>query len=49
MGVKIHATNMTGHVYIGHMGTNHTMSLNKSYIITGILFLHSVNCIMIVN
>ena len=31
---------------IGHVGTSYTPSLYRSYLSTGIVYLHSVTCIM---
>ena len=37
---------VTGPAKTGHVGTNYTSSLYRSYRSTGIVFLHSVTCIM---
>ena len=39
-------TIVTGPAKTGHVGTNYTPSLFTSYLSTGIVFLHSVTCIM---
>ena len=43
---QVESVNVTGPAKTGHVGTNYTPSLYRSYLSTGIVYLHSVTFIM---